>query len=361
MFDMLTGVMTFAFQAGDVADAAAEVAEEAKVAAAKALPAAAEAANLGVGATFAIFVTGLILSFILGAFLAKAMRVTDWGFRFGVCIAALAIGVMPFVVRMINGETLGQGIHLGIDLAGGTNMVFQVEPEDGKELTDEIMDKMVGAIGKRINPGGTSEITVRQVGRDRLEVIIPGEDPQTVNDIKRQIVTLGSLEFFITVDDRYDDATMIREASALSNDATKLQRTLANGRKEVYAMWLPAFEKGDRREPKLLDLNNTVKRSVEKVRTIDGKSERYTTEEYLVLVGREEEQVSGKYLKRAGSAIDSSTGRSDGDVCFQFPRCLAVQPTDGQIPAAAGLRQASPGHCSERHAVQCSVHQCRDQ
>ena len=48
------------------------------------------------------------------------------------------------MVRAINGETLGEGIRLGIDLAGGTNMVFQVEEEEGKELTDELMDKMVG-------------------------------------------------------------------------------------------------------------------------------------------------------------------------------------------------------------------------
>jgi len=152
-------------------------------------PVAIEATGAAVsgGMAFGIFVFGLILAFVAGAFVAKAMKMTDWGFRFGVCFAALAIGVMPFLVRALNGESIGDGIRLGIDLAGGTNMLFRVKGDDEKPVTNEVMDKMVGAVGKRIDPSGTSEITVRQVGADRLEVIVPGEDPQTVNEIKKRI------------------------------------------------------------------------------------------------------------------------------------------------------------------------------
>ncbi|MEZ6123091.1 MAG: protein translocase subunit SecD [Planctomycetaceae bacterium] len=214
---------------------------------------------------------------------------------------------MPFAVRLMDGESLGEGIRLGIDLAGGTNMVFQVKPEEGKELTDEVMDKMVGAIAKRINPSGTSEITVRQVGRDRLEVIVPGEDPQTVNDIKRRIVALGSLEFFITVDRRYDDASMIRDAMALPTSEKRLVRTLTDDRKQVYAMWLPVYDK-EKSRTDLKRMGNTVSRQVDRIRVVDGVSERQTVDEYLVLVDPPEEQVTGKYLKRAGSGIDGQTG-----------------------------------------------------
>lgn len=339
MFDMLTGVLTLAVQdevtaaAADAADAATEV--TAKLV--ETAPAAAESALLGGGAIFAIFVGGLILAFVLGALIAKAIKMTDWGLRIGVCLAALAIGVMPFVVRMANGQSLGDGIRLGIDLAGGTNMVFKVQPEEGKELTSEVMDKMVGAIGKRINPSGTSEITVRQVGADRLEVIVPGKDQQTVTEIKRQIVNLGSLEFFITVDERYDDATMIRDARALNSGTSKLVRTLEGDKKEVYAMWLPAYEKGDAREPQFLTLGNTVKRQVEKVRVVNGKTERYTTEEYLVSVAREDMLVSGKYLKRAGSGIDPENGQQMVTFAFnaqganRFSRLTAAnQPKPGR-------------------------------
>ncbi len=344
MLNMLTGVLTLAIQDGGVAAGAAETAAEASAQAAELVPAVAESANIGGGTAFAIFVFGLIGSFVLGAFLAKAMKLTDWGFRFGVCLAALAIGLLPFLVRMMNGETLGEGIRLGIDLAGGTNMVFQVEEEEGKELNDEIMDKMVTAVAKRINPTGTSEITVRQVGRDRLEVIVPGEDPQTVNEIKRSITKLGSLEFFITVNQQVDDPVMVRDALQMSSDSKQLVRTLPDGSTEVYAMWLPAYEKGEDQTPQFLNRSDVVRREVEKFREVNGVKERYKTEEYLVLVDPVEQQVSGKYLKNASWGVDSQSGgqvvnfRFDTRGAFLFSRLTSrFQPQSGKPKRGLGI------------------------
>ena len=185
--------------------------------------------------------------------------------------------------------------------------------EEGKELTTEIMDRMIGAIGKRINPTGTSEITVRQVGRDRIEVIVPGEDPQSVSDIKRQITRLGSLEFFVTVDESIDDQTMIRDARALPSTNKQLYRELADGTREVYAMWVPAYEKGENLEPQFLrnngqPLQNVVVREVDRLKSVNGETIRYPTEEYLVLVGAPGTEVTGKYLTQASSGIDPEQG-----------------------------------------------------
>lgn len=306
MFEILTGVLTLAVQDGSI-EPTVEAVKDTVEKATETLAPASDAALSG-GLIFGIFVAGLIAAFVAGAFIAKAMKMTDWGFRFGVCLAALAIGVMPFLVRAINGESIGDGIRLGIDLAGGTNMLFRVQEEEGKPLTNEVMDKMVSAVAKRINPSGTSEITVRQVGADRLEVIVPGEDPQTVNEIKRRITRLGSLEFFITANQQLDDKDIIRRALALPTNLTKIIKTLPDDEEIVQALWLPAYEKGENLEPQLLDRNDVIRREVERFKTIDGKKIRYTTEEYLVLVDPPEQQVSGRYLKSASSRIDPETG-----------------------------------------------------
>ncbi|MEO2014816.1 MAG: protein translocase subunit SecD, partial [Fuerstiella sp.] len=325
MFEMLTGVLTLAVQDGEAAAPAVET------------------ANIGGATAFGIFVAGLIGAFILGAFLAKAMKVTDWGMRFGVCLAALAMGVMPFMVRYINGEDFGEGIRLGIDLAGGTNMVFQVMEEEGKPLTDELMDKMITAVGTRIDPSGTSEITVRQVGKDRIEVIVPGEDKQTVDDIKRRITKLGSLEFYITASPAFDNEIIV-QAQALGEAEKQLVKTLGDGSKEVIAMWLPVFEKDNDPQVTITDPGDTgfkedlrtglsdvkkanakdtvknkaqytflqhsdaVSRDIELLRTRNGKREKYSSREYLVLVDPPKQQVSGKYLKQAGSGVDPQSG-----------------------------------------------------
>ena len=358
MFELLIGVLLFAVQAGDApaeavgdaADVATDVAAETTEAVTDETTeateetgepaAAANAVSSGIGSL--VYVLALIGAFVLGAFLARSMKVPDWGLRFGVCFAALVVGLLPFLIRMSNGDSLIPHESLGIDLAGGTNMVFQVEEEEEKPLDDRIMDRMVTAVGKRVNPSGVSEITVRQVGRDRIEVIVPGKDTQTVSDIKRRITTLGSLQFFITVNESVDDPDLVRRARELTPDTKQLVEEFGDGNTEVQAMWVPAYEKNF--VPQFLDRNDVVTREVEKLRVVDGKTEKYTTREYLVLVDPEEEQVSGKYLRQASWGTDPQNGgqivnfRFDARGAVLFSRLTSrFRPMPGKPKRGLGI------------------------
>ncbi|MCA9050412.1 MAG: hypothetical protein KDA89_16865, partial [Planctomycetaceae bacterium] len=112
MFEMLTAVLTLAVQDGDAAAADAPV--EAAASTADAAVAAADSVLIGGGTAFALFVAAIVFSFVIGAVIAKSMRVTEWGFRFGVCLAALSLGALPFGIRLLNGQSVGSGIRLGI-------------------------------------------------------------------------------------------------------------------------------------------------------------------------------------------------------------------------------------------------------
>ena len=48
-------------------------------------------------------------------------------------------------------------------MEGGTNLVFQAIDSPDKPITDDVMQKMVAAVGKRVNPGGVDEVVVRKV------------------------------------------------------------------------------------------------------------------------------------------------------------------------------------------------------
>ena len=65
-------------------------------------------------------------------------------------------------------------------LAGGADLIFQIDTvkaaEDQKKVTPEVMQRLIGAVGRRLDPAAQEQITVRQVGNDRIEVIIPGGD-----------------------------------------------------------------------------------------------------------------------------------------------------------------------------------------
>ena len=64
------------------------------------------------------------------------------------------------------------------------------------------MQRLIGAVGRRLDPAAQEQITVRQVGNDRIEVIIPGGDREVVEQKKKQMTRLGSLEFAILANQR---------------------------------------------------------------------------------------------------------------------------------------------------------------
>jgi SecD/SecF fusion protein len=308
MSQLFNGLLNLVLQAPE---AAAEVANAANAAAAAgtetgaAATAAVQAASDVVPAAsssgpgeFAFLLMTLcvfVLPFVLAWLIAKTLKVQEWMSRISVVMFTLAVGCAPFLTSLINGTPISDRFRMGIDLAGGTNMVFQVKPE-GKDLTDAVMDRMVGAVSQRINASGTEEITVRRVGQDRIEVIVPGEDPQTVDDIKRKITRLGSLEFFICADNT--DQQIVRLANELNKSESVLE---IDG--EIVARWVPAFEKNGL--PKFLD-RDAIRRTVQKIRKVNGKMENYETEEYLLLVESEDQQVTGKYLRSASPDFDQN-------------------------------------------------------
>ena len=68
------------------------------------------------------------------------------------------------------------------------------------------MDKLIAAVGRRINPSGVKELTIRQYGAEQLEVIIPEIEEREVDQIKKRISTSGVLEFRIVANET-DDRT----------------------------------------------------------------------------------------------------------------------------------------------------------
>ncbi|MGC4003422.1 MAG: hypothetical protein QM811_09925 [Pirellulales bacterium] len=73
------------------------------------------------------------------------------------------------------------------------DMVFQLQATIAKG----IMDDLVSGLSRRINPGGQKEISVKSIGANQVEIIIPQTDAQELDVIKQNISTAGTLEFRI--------------------------------------------------------------------------------------------------------------------------------------------------------------------
>ena len=267
----------------------------------KAVDAAVKAADAPAGTSgwwiFWLIFAVMFLPYILGSVIAKAFRLKDFSSRIGTVLFCVALAVVPMSYQLAQGKSLGDCFRLGIDLAGGTNLVYQVDmdaaTESGKDV-DRSIDNMVGAIARRVNPSGTEEVTVRRVGSDRIEIIIPGADQAYVDEMKDRITRLGSLQFeILATPNNSEHRSLIKAANELPLTENKV---LENSR--TAARWVDIAENEDvgRGGGELLP-------SVH--RTRKGKADA-DIEQVLVVVSPEAKEVTGKFLVRANEQMDQS-------------------------------------------------------
>jgi SecD/SecF fusion protein len=94
------------------------------------------------------------------------------------------------------------GINLGLDLRGGTRLLYRVDIEAEKKAGNlpkdadakELMIEMLTIISRRIDPQGLKDAAVTQAGREGILIELPGGDERTANAIQARIEDLGALE-----------------------------------------------------------------------------------------------------------------------------------------------------------------------
>ncbi|WP_227937821.1 protein translocase subunit SecD [Alkalihalobacillus deserti] len=115
-------------------------------------------------------------------------------FAFFLIVAILA-GLISTTVMGIAKE-----IKLGLDLQGGFEILYKVEPaNEGDLINNDVLRATVSALNQRVNVLGVSEPNIRIEGDDRIRVQLAGvEDQQTARE-------LLSTEASLTIRDVYDE------------------------------------------------------------------------------------------------------------------------------------------------------------
>ncbi|GAB4145140.1 MAG: protein translocase subunit SecD [Planctomycetaceae bacterium] len=208
--------------------------------------------------------------------------------------------------------------RLGIDLGGGTNLIYQVIGTEDKPVTADAMKQMVAAVKRRLDPAGTEEITVRQVGSDRIEVLIPRAAPEVVREKKRMMTRLGSLEFALLANQR-DHARIIAAAQTVERDYRERGR--------VVAGWREVGLTPDGK-PKEIGLGGQVVT----------RPSRFNKDilEFLVIFGPENQRVTGRELSRAYVTSDEN-GRPAVGFTFNTTGANRFERLTGEnLPSAEG-------------------------
>ena len=152
--------------------------------------------------------------------------------------ASLAFQEINISLAGINLERGGDtilGLRLGLDLKGGSHLVYEAQPTDGQSPTSEQMEGVIKTIERRVNSFGVAEPTIQKMGGDRILVQLPGvgitkarvtfqEDVQT-ESLRSVLASVGRPDATI---EREDSRTFIIELSSLQpakldDDGTVIQ------------------------------------------------------------------------------------------------------------------------------------------
>lgn len=139
-----------------------------------------------------------------------------------------------FIVVLLFAGTIGgtltgvsKNIKLGLDLQGGFEVLYEVEPVDQEqEVSRTMLESTVQTLNDRVNRLGISEANIDIEGEDRVRVQLAGVEDQTE---AREILSTSALVTFRDVhDELYLDGTDIKEGSAKQNIDPETNRPMVS-------------------------------------------------------------------------------------------------------------------------------------
>ncbi|WP_102026913.1 protein translocase subunit SecDF [Salirhabdus sp. Marseille-P4669] len=131
----------------------------------------------------------------------------------------VAFFLLTLIFAGIIGTTttdISKGISLGLDLQGGFEILYEVEPlEEGQEINSTVMDATVQSLRERVDVLGVNETTIDIEEGNRIRVQLAGIQNQT--EARELLSTEAQLSFRDVNDKEYLNGTDIVEGSAAQN------------------------------------------------------------------------------------------------------------------------------------------------
>ncbi len=142
----------------------------------------------------------------------------------GLALVAILIGlaVAVLVIPEVNIKAFGGefkrgesqnvlGMTLGLDLQGGTHLVYKAVPKEGQTVTADDLEGVKRIIEKRVNEFGVGEPLVNTLGVDRIVIQLPGLTGASITSgISAGVITIDNLEALLRAEGNHPEATVER-------------------------------------------------------------------------------------------------------------------------------------------------------
>src|SRR5690625_3599033 len=108
---------------------------------------------------------------------------------------------------------ISKNINLGLDLQGGFEVLYEVEPiDESQEVDRKLLEATVQTLNDRVNRLGISETVIDIEGEDRIRVQLAGVENQA--EAREMLSTSARLSFRDVNDEEKLDGSDIKEGSA---------------------------------------------------------------------------------------------------------------------------------------------------
>jgi len=184
--------------------------------------------------------------------------------------AFLALLCCPPELRPIFQQKLSDyKIHLGLDLKGGAELLYQIDPKDisSNQSLSYVVDETLSVLQKRIDECKTVTVKdprIQKQGEELIIIQLPGLNQIETELIKKEIQTLGNLEFRLVASAKVNKKVGLTEAterksyeSAKASTDRRFKRYQEDLQKNGYK-WFPArkSEENATGEDRLLWMND---------------------------------------------------------------------------------------------------------
>src|SRR3954466_7134211 len=127
---------------------------------------------------------------------------TDDGARKRILAFVLVFVAVALSIAMIYPPE--KKIPLGLDIKGGTSFLIKLQETGDKQITPATLDQAVEVIRKRVDSMGAREPIISPVGKDRIQVQIPGLATESIQEARQQLSRVAKLEFRMVYPDNGD-------------------------------------------------------------------------------------------------------------------------------------------------------------
>ncbi len=89
-------------------------------------------------------------------------------------------------------------LKLGLDLAGGTELLYELKPQQGERVA-ESTGQTIDILKQRIDPGNVKEYRIQPLENERILIQVPRATTAEVEQLKGRLERMGKLEFKLAV------------------------------------------------------------------------------------------------------------------------------------------------------------------